>query len=128
MPSLRKQTYSKLSTFRHISVFPSTLLLKSTGTGGILDPHPTPLCHHMTPKPNQRTHSFFFFFSLFLFFERDRVSLYSPGCPGTHFVDQAGLELRDLPASASRVLGTFLYIVVFQRAEVLDWNPVNYFS
>jgi hypothetical protein len=22
---------------------------------------------------------------------RDRVSLYSPGCPGTHSVDQAGL-------------------------------------
>jgi hypothetical protein len=39
------------------------------------------------------------------FFFRDRVSLYSPGCPGTHFVNQAGLELRSLPASASRVLG-----------------------
>jgi hypothetical protein len=26
--------------------------------------------------------------SFFLVF-RDRVSLYSPGCPGTHFVDQA---------------------------------------
>jgi hypothetical protein len=25
---------------------------------------------------------------------RDRVSLCSPGCPGTHFVDQAGLELK----------------------------------
>jgi hypothetical protein len=36
---------------------------------------------------------------------RDRVSLCSPGCPGTHFVDQAGLELRNPPASASRVLG-----------------------
>jgi len=36
---------------------------------------------------------------------RDRVSLYSPGCPGTHFVDQAGLEFRNLPASASQVLG-----------------------
>jgi hypothetical protein len=35
----------------------------------------------------------------------DRVSLCSPGCPGTHSVDQAGLELRNLPASASRVLG-----------------------
>jgi hypothetical protein len=41
---------------------------------------------------------------LFLFF-RDRVSLYSPGCPGTHSVDQAGLKLRNLPASASPVLG-----------------------
>jgi hypothetical protein len=37
---------------------------------------------------------------LFLFFVfRDRVSLYSPGCPGTHFVDQAGLELRNMPAT-----------------------------
>jgi hypothetical protein len=35
----------------------------------------------------------------------DRVSLCSPGCPGTHSVDQAGLELRHLPASASQVLG-----------------------
>jgi hypothetical protein len=34
-----------------------------------------------------------------------RVSLFSPGCPGTHFVDQAGLEFRNPPASASRVLG-----------------------
>jgi hypothetical protein len=42
--------------------------------------------------------------SLFVFF-RDRVSLYSHGCPGTHFVDQAGLELRNPPASASQVLG-----------------------
>ncbi|GAB1296462.1 Inositol polyphosphate 5-phosphatase K [Apodemus speciosus] len=33
------------------------------------------------------------------------VSLCSPGCPGTHSVDQAGLELRNSPASASRVLG-----------------------
>jgi hypothetical protein len=31
--------------------------------------------------------------------------LYGPGCPGTHFVDQAGLKLRNLPASASQVLG-----------------------
>jgi hypothetical protein len=48
-----------------------------------------------------------FFFSLFfcLFGFQDRVSLCSPGCPGTHSVDQAGLELRNLPASASRVLG-----------------------
>jgi hypothetical protein len=42
-----------------------------------------------------------FFFLVF----RDRVSLCSPGCPGTHSVDQAGLELRNLPASASQVLG-----------------------
>jgi hypothetical protein len=43
-------------------------------------------------------------FCLFVCF-RDRVSLCNPGCPGTHSVDQAGLELRNPPASASRVLG-----------------------
>jgi hypothetical protein len=37
---------------------------------------------------------------LFLAFP-DRVSLCSSGCPGTDSVDQAGLELRDLPASVS---------------------------
>jgi hypothetical protein len=45
----------------------------------------------------------FFFFFLLVF--RGRISLYSPGCPGTHFVDQAGLELRNPPASAFPVLG-----------------------
>jgi hypothetical protein len=50
----------------------------------------------------------YFYFYLFIFILlvfRDRVSLYSPGCPGTHFVDQAGLKLRNPPASASQVLG-----------------------
>jgi hypothetical protein len=42
-----------------------------------------------------------FFGFVYLFCFGDRVSLYSPGCPGTHFVDQAGLELRNPPASAS---------------------------
>jgi hypothetical protein len=41
---------------------------------------------------------------IFLVFQ-DRVSLCSPGCSGTHFVDQVGLELRNQPASASQVLG-----------------------
>jgi hypothetical protein len=39
----------------------------------------------------------FFFVCLFVcLFFRDRVSLYNSGCPGTHFVDQAGLELKNL--------------------------------
>jgi hypothetical protein len=46
---------------------------------------------------------FVVFFGFLVF--RDRVSLCSSGCPGTHFVDQAGLELRNPPASASQVLG-----------------------
>jgi hypothetical protein len=40
---------------------------------------------------------------LFLFLKH--VSLCSPGYQGTHSVDQVGLELREPPASASRVLG-----------------------
>jgi hypothetical protein len=50
---------------------------------------------------------FVFLLLLFFVYFRDRVSQYSPGCPGTQFVDQAGLELRNPPASASasRVLG-----------------------
>jgi hypothetical protein len=46
----------------------------------------------------------FCFFVVVVFF-RGRVSLCSPGCPGTHYVDQAGLKLRNPSASASQVLG-----------------------
>jgi hypothetical protein len=56
------------------------------------------------PEATVQNHSFCLFV-LFCFVFQDRVSLCSPGCPGTHFVDQAGLELRNLPASVSQVLG-----------------------
>jgi hypothetical protein len=65
---------------------------------------------------------FFFLVSL------DRVSLCSPGCPGTHSVDQAGLELRNLPASASRVMGlkacatTAWFALFFEIGSWLAWN------
>jgi hypothetical protein len=76
--------------------------------------------------------------SLFVF--RDRVSLYTPGCPGTHSVDQAGLELRNLPASASWVLGLkecattpgfnyfyfyfiLLYFILFTYFLQSNWFP-----
>jgi hypothetical protein len=77
--------------------------------------------------------SFLFFF--FLVF-RDRVSLCSLGCPGTHFVDQAGLELRNPPASASQILGLkacattpglffwFLFFLRYSGKEPgLVWGP-----
>jgi hypothetical protein len=35
----------------------------------------------------------------------ERVFPCSPGFPGTHCTDKAGLEPRDQPASASQVLG-----------------------
>jgi hypothetical protein len=40
-----------------------------------------------------------------LFISQDKVSLGSSDCLETHSIDQADLELQDLPASASRVLG-----------------------
>jgi hypothetical protein len=51
-------------------------------------------------------------------------SLCSPGCPRTHSVDQAGLELRNLPASASQVLGlkscaTTAQLVLFLEPRTL---------
>jgi hypothetical protein len=45
-----------------------------------------------------------FLFVLFCFFETRFLCAALPGCPGTHFVDQAGLELRNPPATASQVL------------------------
>ena len=56
----------------------------------------------------QSAHSVLFcwqFLHYILLVFQDRVSLCNPGCPETHSVDQAGLELRNLPASACQVLG-----------------------
>jgi hypothetical protein len=59
-------------------------------------------CHCMKTVTNATGRSF-----CFVLFFRDRVSLCSPDCPGTHSVDQAGLKLRSSPASASQVLVDF---------------------
>jgi hypothetical protein len=57
----------------------------------------------------------------FLFFVfRDRVSLCSPGCPGTHSVDQAGLKLRNPPASASQVLGLKVCVTTSSSRSFLN--------
>jgi hypothetical protein len=50
----------------------------------------------------------YLFIYLFLFFQ-DRVS-YSPGCPGTHSIDQAHLKLRDPAASTPQVLELKVYV------------------
>jgi hypothetical protein len=54
---------------------------------------------------------------------QDRDSLSSSGYPGTHCVEQAGLELRDPLASVSQVLGlkvctttTQLYTLLFKSS------------
>jgi hypothetical protein len=74
----------------------------------LLDPSLLPLLEGVTSS------SFFFFF--FLFF-RGRACLCSPGCPGTHSVDQAGLELRNLHASASKVLALKEYATTALRGS-----------
>jgi hypothetical protein len=45
----------------------------------------------------------------------NRISLCGPGCPRTCFVDEAGLELRDLPAFASRPQGLKLCATLFMN-------------
>jgi hypothetical protein len=57
----------------------------------------------------------FFAFFFFWFFETGFLCV-APGCPGTHSVDQAGLELRNLPASASQVLGLKAYATTHTTA------------
>jgi hypothetical protein len=70
-----------------------------------------------------------FFVCLFVFcFFRDRVSLYSSGCPETRFVDQNS-ELRNPPASASQVQGlkacaTMLGFVM--RFDVHSYSVIIY--
>jgi hypothetical protein len=79
---------------------------------------------------------YFTFVCLFVLVFRDRVSLCSPGCPGTHFVDQVGLERKNLPASASPVLGLkecatmpsllfyFYFLFYFFYVVSLVWNTL----
>jgi hypothetical protein len=60
----------------------------------------------------------------FAFVFGDRVSLYSPGCPGTHIVDQTSLRLRNPHASASRVLG-LKACATTARLEILRIIPCS---
>jgi hypothetical protein len=52
-------------------------------------------------------------FFVFAFVFQDRVPLCIPGCPGTHSGDQTGLEIRNLPDSASQVLPPLPGLVFF---------------
>lgn len=53
------------------------------------------------------------FYVCVLFFQ-DRVSLCGPGCPRTHYVDQAGFEIKDPPAPASQYS---LFFTMFQATS-----------
>lgn len=43
-------------------------------------------------------------FLLLFFYFLGQGLLYSPRCPRTHYVEQSGIQLRDPPTSASRIL------------------------
>jgi hypothetical protein len=62
----------------------------------------------------------FDFFDFFLF--RDSVSLCSPSCSGTNSVDQAGLKLRNPPASASQVLGLKAHATTARQQATLPFE------
>jgi hypothetical protein len=90
----------------HTQAHIHTLIYKQTHTEILTQTHTHPLTHIYPPiltVAHTHTHLHIQIKFLLLFF-RDRVSFSSPGCPGTHSIDQAGLELRNLPASASQVL------------------------
>jgi hypothetical protein len=61
------------------------------------------------------------------------VCVCNPGCPGAHSVDQAGLELRNPPASASQVLGlkacatTPAVVYSYEQHLCLD-EPANIYT
>jgi hypothetical protein len=71
-------------------------------------------------KYRKKLKNFFFFFN-FLGVSRQFL-LCSPGYPGTHSVDQAGLELRDPPAFASQVLGLKACTTTTRLKEFLKFN------
>jgi hypothetical protein len=60
---------------------------------------------HLETHETGRGNCFLVFWGVLFCFDFETGFLCSPGCPGTHSVDQAGLELRNLPASVSQVLG-----------------------
>ena len=91
-----------------------SVLSSCVGSGGVklASRYLIPLSHLMNPifislgcietELAIESSHFIYLFVVVLF--KDRFSLCSPGCPGTHSVDQAGLELRthrDVPASVS---------------------------
>jgi hypothetical protein len=87
--------YIYIYTHTHIHIHIHVCIYKTFG--------PFSLAYILAYKIIHKPHLTFFLFFCFLFFQ-DRVSLCNPGCPWTHSVDQAGLELRNSLVPAFQVL------------------------
>ena len=99
------------SSYGDANPFSSLGPFSSSSTGNpVLSPmdgceHPFCNCQALAEPLRRQLYQvsvFYLFVCLFcfiLFCFETGFPLYSPGCPGTRFVDQAGLELRNLPAS-----------------------------
>ena len=61
-------------------------------------------------------------YSYICLFVFEPVSLYSAGCPGTHYVDWAGLELRSLPAFVSQVLRSKTCVTAAWQISIPIYN------
>ena len=84
----------------------SSRFCKITGTYNLKVPSSLEQVHRF--YSSEGCYSIFFCVCVCVFwiwFFQDRVSLYSPGCPTTHSVDQAGLKLRNLPTFTSHSPG-----------------------
>lgn len=54
---------------------------------------------------NQLWHIYLTHYFVFIFLRQG-----NPGCPGTLYVDQDGLECRHLPVSVSQILGLNVFV------------------
>lgn len=68
--------------------------------------------------------TFIFFCCLFggFFFSFFSPKTCSPSCPGTHYIDQSGLELRDALDSASQVIGSKVWATTAQQSLYLKFH------
>jgi hypothetical protein len=100
MTSHNKIILSVIFSVLHVLVSMAIVIEHCTDVihGKRMDPGRVVPLNSISVQNNSEHRDFLFVFFVFVL---RQGSLCSPGCPGTHFVDQAGLKLRNPPASAS---------------------------
>lgn len=75
----------------------------------------------------QTDHDLFSFFFFFFNSSRQGFSFCSSGCPGTHYVYQAGLELRDRSTCSSQVLRLKECVPTASQldSDFQKWNEID---